>query len=53
MTGSLRPAELSRMVGYYESVLHSMREGLILTDDRGRVVLSNDEAADLLGLAPT
>lgn len=52
VTGSLRPAELSRMVGYYESVLHSVREGLILTDDRGRVVLYNDEAADLLGLAP-
>ncbi|MBC7403631.1 MAG: Spo0B domain-containing protein, partial [Microbacteriaceae bacterium] len=53
MTGSMRPAELSRMVGYYESVLHSVREGLILTDDRGRVVLYNDEAADLLGLPPT
>lgn len=52
VTGSLRPAELSRMVGYYESVLHSVREGLILTDDQGRVVLYNDEAADLLGLEP-
>ncbi len=53
VTGSMRPAELSRMVEYYESVLHSVREGLILTDDRGRVVLYNDEAADLLGLPPT
>ena len=53
VTGSMRPAELSRMVGYYESVLHSVREGLILTDDRGRIVLYNDEAADLLGLPPT
>ena len=53
VTGSMRPAELSRMVGYYESVLHSVREGLILTDDLGRVVLYNDEAADLLGLPPT
>ena len=52
VTGSLRPAELARMIGYYESVLHSVREGLILTDDRGRVVLYNDEAADLLGLIP-
>lgn len=41
------------MVGYYESVLHSVREGLILTDDRGRVVLYNDEAAELLGLPPS
>ncbi|QNE46525.1 sensor histidine kinase [Glaciihabitans sp. INWT7] len=53
VTGSMRPSELSRMVGYYESVLHSVREGLILTDDRGRVVLYNDEAADLLGLPPS
>ena len=53
VTGSMRPVELSRMVGYYESVMHSVREGLILTDDRGRVVLYNDEAADLLGLPPT
>lgn len=52
VTGSLRPTELARMIGYYESMLHSVREGLILTDDRGRVVLYNDEAADLLGLAP-
>ena len=52
VTGSLRPSELARMIGYYESMLHSVREGLILTDDRGRVVLYNDEAADLLGLAP-
>lgn len=52
VTGSLRPTELARMIGYYESVLHSVREGLILTDDRGRVVLYNDEAADLLGLPP-
>ncbi len=53
VTGSMRPGELSRMVGYYESVLHSVREGLILTDDRGRVVLYNDEAAELLGLPPS
>jgi two-component system CitB family sensor kinase len=53
VTGSMRPAELSRMVEYYESVLHSVREGLILTDHRGRIVLYNDEAADLLGLPPT
>ncbi|MBC7518070.1 MAG: Spo0B domain-containing protein [Microbacteriaceae bacterium] len=52
VTGTLRPAELSRMVGYYESVLHSVREGLILADDRRRVVLYNDAAADLLEIAP-
>ncbi|HEY8282455.1 MAG TPA: sensor histidine kinase [Leifsonia sp.] len=52
VTGSLPPSELSRMVSYYQSVLHSVREGLILTDQGGRVVLYNDEAADLLGLPP-
>ena len=52
VTGSMRPSELSRMVSYYESVLHSVREGLILADERGRVVLYNDEAADLLDLPP-
>ena len=52
VTGSMRPSELSRMVSYYESVLHSVREGLILADERGRVVLYNDEAAELLELPP-
>ena len=52
ITGSMRPSELAQMVEYYESVLHSVREGLILTDSRGRVVLYNDEAADLLDLPP-
>lgn len=52
VTGSMRPSELSRMVDYYESVLHSVREGLILADATGRVVLYNDEAAELLDLPP-
>ena len=50
VTGSMRPAELERMTRYYESVLHSVREGLVLTDREHRIVLYNDEAADLLGL---
>jgi two-component system, CitB family, sensor kinase len=52
LTGSMRPSELSRMVSYYESILHSVREGLVLTDAGGRVVLYNDEAAELLDLPP-
>lgn len=52
VTGRMRPSELARMVGYYESVLHSVREGLILVDNDYRVVLYNDEAADLLDLEP-
>ncbi|KJC64886.1 sensor histidine kinase [Agreia bicolorata] len=42
--------ELGQVFAYYESVLHSVREGLVLVDDRGVLVLYNDHAADLLGL---
>jgi len=52
VTGSYTPAELSRLVESYETVLHSLREGLVVTDRQGRIVLYNDEAADLLGLPP-
>ena len=52
VTGSYTPAELSRLVESYETVLHSLREGLVVTDRSGRIVLYNDEAADLLGLPP-
>ncbi|MFI5061263.1 MAG: ATP-binding protein [Actinomycetales bacterium] len=52
VTGEMLPSELSRMVSYYQSVLHSVREGLILADEHGQVVLYNDEAAELLDLPP-
>ncbi|MEX0153128.1 sensor histidine kinase [Microbacterium sp. LMI1-1-1.1] len=52
VTGSYTPAELARLVQSYETVLHSLREGLVVTDGAGRIVLYNDEAADLLGLPP-
>ena len=42
--------EMSRMFGYYEGVLHSVREGLVLVDAQGRLLLYNDQAAELLGL---
>nr|WP_216629826.1 sensor histidine kinase [Brevibacterium renqingii] len=44
------PEELKRLFAFYDSALHSLREGLILADDSGRLVLYNDEAAALLGL---
>ncbi|MCU1636866.1 MAG: hypothetical protein JWQ68_2105 [Cryobacterium sp.] len=44
------PEEMSRMFAYYESVLHSVREGLVLVDTGGRIVLYNDHAAELLSL---
>lgn len=52
VTGSMRPSELASMTHYYQSVLHSVREGLIVVDEQHRVVLYNDEAAELLELPP-
>ena len=46
------PEQLAQLFAYYESVLHSVREGVILIDPKGRVVMYNDKAAELLGLAP-
>ncbi|WBU38921.1 sensor histidine kinase [Homoserinibacter sp. YIM 151385] len=51
-TGRLSGAELQNMVQFYESVLHAVREGVVLTDGTRRILLYNDEAADLLGLPP-
>ncbi len=48
-THGMGAAEITRMYEYYDSVLHAVREGLLLTDDAGRVQLVNDEAARLLG----
>ncbi|WP_238453640.1 sensor histidine kinase [Micromonospora sp. ATA51] len=49
-THGLGPAQMSRMYEYYDAVLHSVREGLVvLTTDR-RVALVNDEGRRLLGL---
>ena len=46
------PEELRRLYAYYFSALHSLREGLVLVDAKGRLVLYNDQAAQLLGLPP-
>ncbi len=46
------PEEMSRVFSYHEGVLHSVREGLLLVDRRGRLVLYNDKAAELLALPP-
>lgn len=42
--------EMSRMFTYYEGVMHSMSEGLLLQDRMGQVVLANDRAIELLDL---
>ncbi|MGO4385164.1 sensor histidine kinase [Specibacter sp. RAF43] len=46
------PEELAQLFAYYESVLHSVREGLVLVDTGGTMVLYNDHAALLLGIDP-
>ncbi|WP_120520526.1 sensor histidine kinase [Arthrobacter celericrescens] len=47
------PEQLAQLFAYYESVLHSVREGVVLIDTRGTVVMYNDQAAELLGLEPS
>lgn len=49
-THDLGPAELARMYEFYDAVLHAVREGLLLLDREGRLLLANDEARGLLGL---
>jgi two-component system CitB family sensor kinase len=49
-THDLGPAELARMYEFYDAVLHAVREGLLLLDRQGRLLLANDEAGRLLGL---
>lgn len=49
-THGLPAADLSRMYEYYDAVLHSVREGVLVLDLDGRVQLVNDEARRLLNL---
>jgi len=49
-THGLGPDELARMYEFYDAVLHSVHEGLVLLDLEGRLLLANDEARRLLDL---
>jgi two-component system CitB family sensor kinase len=49
-THGLGPDELARMYEFYDAVLHAVREGLVLLDLDGRLLLANDEARRLLEL---
>jgi two-component system CitB family sensor kinase len=49
-THGLGPDELGRMYEFYDAVLHAVREGLVLLDPQGRLLLTNDEARRLLDL---
>jgi len=50
-THGLRPDELRVMYEHHDAILHSVSEGLVVLD-RDQVMLVNDEARRLLGLAP-
>lgn len=49
-TRGVAPAELRDMFEYYQAILHSVREGLVLVGRDGTVALANDAACDLLRL---
>jgi sensor histidine kinase regulating citrate/malate metabolism len=49
-TRGLGPDELARMYDFYDAVLHAVREGLVLLDLKGLLLLANDEACRLLDL---
>jgi len=52
VTRGMGEQELERMFSYYEAVLYSVREGLLLVDPAGRLTLYNEQAAQLLNLPP-
>ncbi|MCZ2818403.1 ATP-binding protein [Modestobacter sp. VKM Ac-2984] len=47
----LEPEEIARLLETREAMVHGIREGLVAVDQRGRVVLVNDEASRLLDLS--
>ncbi|PKT67691.1 histidine kinase [Streptomyces populi] len=51
-TRGLGPVEMTRMYEHHDAVLHAVREGVIILDADGRLLLVNDEARRLLALPP-
>jgi serine phosphatase RsbU (regulator of sigma subunit)/PAS domain-containing protein/anti-sigma regulatory factor (Ser/Thr protein kinase) len=51
-THGLGPHEMTRMYEHHDAVLHAVREGVIILDDSGTLLLANDEAHRLLDLPP-
>ncbi|MPY57754.1 SpoIIE family protein phosphatase/ATP-binding protein [Streptomyces spongiae] len=49
-THGLGPSEMTRMYEHHDAVLHAVREGVIIIDGGGRLLLANDEAQRLLDL---
>jgi two-component system CitB family sensor kinase len=49
-TMGLGPVHLAELYEHHDAVMHAMREGLLLFDTEGRLILANDEAVRLLDL---
>ncbi|MDX3311785.1 SpoIIE family protein phosphatase [Streptomyces sp. ME08-AFT2] len=49
-THGLGPAQMTRMYEHHDAVLHAVREGVLIIDRQGRLLLANDEARRLLDL---
>nr|WP_174864736.1 SpoIIE family protein phosphatase [Streptomyces spinoverrucosus] len=49
-TRGLGPREMTRMYEHHDAVLHAVREGVLIVDGDGALLLANDEARRLLGL---
>ncbi|MGW5848920.1 SpoIIE family protein phosphatase [Streptomyces sp. NPDC055254] len=49
-THGLGTQEMTRMYEHHDAVLHAVREGVLITDGDGRLLLANDEAKRLLDL---
>jgi two-component system CitB family sensor kinase len=52
-THGLEAREITKLYEHNDAVLHAIREGVLVTDRDGRLVLANDEARRLLGLPET
>jgi serine phosphatase RsbU (regulator of sigma subunit)/PAS domain-containing protein/anti-sigma regulatory factor (Ser/Thr protein kinase) len=49
-TRGLGPSEITRLYEHHDAVLHAAKEGVLITDAQGRLLLANDEAQRLLEL---
>ncbi|MBA2807758.1 SpoIIE family protein phosphatase [Streptomyces sp. KM273126] len=50
-THGLGPAQMTRMYEHHDAVLHAVREGVLIVDAQGNLLLANDEARRLLSLS--
>ncbi|WP_327435323.1 SpoIIE family protein phosphatase [Streptomyces sp. NBC_01236] len=49
-THGLGPTEMTQLYEHHDAVLHAVREGVLIVDGDGRLLLANDEARKLLDL---